>query len=415
MLSVSRLLATLGLLSFAYGRQQTQNPLTAESVLPVNRDRSVQTRELSLRYSFYHDLEDVGSPATFAHVNDLLESLDAGTSLKALAVVAKAAVSGQSKSDQINSSVLAPQGPDISDRATVINLAKMTSDAYVLSPGEPDWLNTSLKFNYSSSFGWDGPGLRGHVFADMWNKTIVVAFKGTTVSPGEKWSQYDRLNDNLLFSCCCGAQRPDPYPYQPVCNCSSGTYQCDATCLTTELGQNDRYYATALGVMANMTRIFPDSEFWVVGHSLGGAVASLMGLTYNFPAVTYESPPERLPAQRLGLVKPGQAPTYHIGNTADPIFEGACNGWSSSCGIAGYAFESQCFTGWRCAYDTVTDFNWHLSIANHRINTVITEVLEKYNTTPSCTADEDSECADCYNWNFATKHGESALRSVVGV
>lgn len=72
-------------------------------------------------------------------------------------------------------------GPDMTDNATVINLAKMTSDAYILNPDEPDWLNTTLGFNYSRPFGWNEDGLRGHVFTDKGNKTVIVAFKGSTV------------------------------------------------------------------------------------------------------------------------------------------------------------------------------------------------------------------------------------------
>ncbi len=34
--------------------------------------------------------------------------------------------------------------PDVSNKPTEINLARMCSDAYVLAPSEPDWLNRSL-------------------------------------------------------------------------------------------------------------------------------------------------------------------------------------------------------------------------------------------------------------------------------
>ena len=350
--------------------------------------------EFTFSHAFYHDLQNLDEPAQYLSVDEALFEAESLVQPKPFSIRRSREFDTTG-----NSAVLAPiGGPDVTDRATVINLAKMTSNAYVLDPSQPDWLNTSLKFNYSSSFGTDD-GLRGHIFADRWNKTIIVAIKGTTVDPRERWRNKDRINDNLLFSCCCGAQRPDPYPYAPVCDCRCDTYQCNSTCLVQELGQGDRYYATALAVMFNVTqRIFPGSEVWLVGHSLGGAVASLMGHTFDFPVVTFESPPERLPAKRLALSSNKKSPTYHVGNSADPIFMGACSGWSSSCGIAGYAFESQCFTGKICEYNTVLDLGWHLSIANHRINTVITEVLEKYETVPECVAYED--CVDCYNWKF---------------
>ncbi|KAK5383945.1 hypothetical protein LTR20_008226 [Exophiala xenobiotica] len=292
--------------------------------------------------------------------------------------------------------------PDVSNKPTEINLAKMCSDAYVLAPLEPDWLNSSLGFNRTDSFGWKGDGLRGHVFTDNKNETVIIAFKGTTIDPREKWRNNDRLNDNLLFSCCCASQRPDPFWYGPVCNCSTTeTYGCNATCLTQELLQKDRYYPTAIAIMQNVTAWFPNAtKFWVVGHSLGGAIASLVGLTFNLPSVAFEAPPQRLAAQRLGIaIPPPPTIDYHIGNTADPVFMGACNGYFSTCSVAGYAFESQCHTGQRCVYDTVGDKGWHMSINNHRLNVVIPDVLEAYNGTPTCQSDD--ECVDCYNWNFS--------------
>ena len=101
--------------------------------------------------------------------------------------------------------------------------------------------------------------------------------------------------------------------------------------------QNDSYYEGALDVMARMRSMYPAAAFWVVGHSLGGSLASLMGLTLDLPSVSFEAPPERLPAQRLGLLpwnasrQADRATAYHFGNTADPVYMGACNGFFSSC------------------------------------------------------------------------------------
>ena len=54
--------------------------------------------------------------------------------------------------------------PDVSDKETVLNLAKMSSDAYLLDDMAPDWFNLSAGFNLSSNFGWEDNQLRGHVF-----------------------------------------------------------------------------------------------------------------------------------------------------------------------------------------------------------------------------------------------------------
>lgn len=291
--------------------------------------------------------------------------------------------------------------PNVTDKETVVNLAKMTSDSYVLDPALPGWLNLTDGFNKSQSFGWEKDGLRGHVFANADNSTVVVSFKGTDVDPRERTRTRDRENDNLLFSCCCATQRQDPYWYGKVCDCRNDTFSCNSTCLTQECGRNDRYYVGGMEVILNITTSYPTSQLWVVGHSLGGAIASLMGMTFDLPAVAFESPPERLPAHRLGLALPpsNYSNTYHFGNSADPIFMGACSGYTASCSLGGYAFESKCFTGKKCTYDTVTDKSWRVNILNHRINTVIDNVLEAYDTVANCTTD-DEECFDCFNWNY---------------
>ncbi|KAK5939574.1 hypothetical protein PMZ80_007953 [Knufia obscura] len=295
--------------------------------------------------------------------------------------------------------------PNISDKETVVNLAKMTSDAYLFDPREPDWLNTTLGFNFTGRFGWKEDGLRAHVFTTEDYNTVVVAFKGTTLDPTNRISGRDAINDNRLFSCCCRAQ--NPYHYPPVCDCPTGYYQCKSSCLTSSVLQNDSYYDAALDIMGRTQAMYPQATFWTVGHSLGGSLASLVGLTLNIPAVTFEAPPERLAAQRMGLVssnhnttiKAGRAIAHHFGNTADPVYMGACNGFFSSCSFWGFSFESQCFTGKRCAYDTVKDKGWRSSINNHRISNVIENVLKAYDDVPAC--EEDTECEDCYLWKFS--------------
>lgn len=70
-------------------------------------------------------------------------------------------------------------GPNVTDKQTVPNLAVMASDAYLLDSGDPAWLNLTGGFNRSHSFGWQSDGIRGHVFVDQDNSTIVLAIKGT--------------------------------------------------------------------------------------------------------------------------------------------------------------------------------------------------------------------------------------------
>jgi len=48
----------------------------------------------------------------------------------------------------------------------------------------------------------------------------------------------------------------------------------------------------------------PNSNIWLIGHSLGGALASLIGITFGVPVVTFESPGEKMAARRLHLPSP---------------------------------------------------------------------------------------------------------------
>jgi putative lipase involved disintegration of autophagic bodies len=45
----------------------------------------------------------------------------------------------------------------------------------------------------------------------------------------------------------------------------------------------------------------------ISGHSLGGGLASLMGITFGVPVVAFEAPGEKMAAQRLHLPSPVSA------------------------------------------------------------------------------------------------------------
>ncbi|KAI7152145.1 hypothetical protein KC352_g28194, partial [Hortaea werneckii] len=159
---------------------------------------------------------------------------------------------------------------------------------------------------------------------------------------------------------------------------------------------------------------------WLSGHSLGGVVSALLGLTYGLPVLTFEAFPDALAASRLGLPTPpgyrigshqsrSDVAIHHFGHTADPIFMGTCNAASSFCTIAGYAFQGVCHTGRTCTYDTVGDLGWRVGIGTHKIGNVIKDVLEKYDTVPSC--EEDVECQDCFNWKFYESNSSDPITS----
>ncbi|RLV96581.1 putative lipase ATG15 [Spathaspora sp. JA1] len=310
--------------------------------------------------------------------------------------------------------------PNITDKDTIVTLATISSNAYVKFPlddkdkNKTDWIDIGGwepdQKNEDLNFGWDELGLRGHVFVSKDNKTVVIGIKGTSGAglpsggTSDETGGNDKINDNLLFSCCCARVG---YMWTTVCDCYEDTYTCNQDCLEKELLKQDRYYQAALELYRNITAIYPPEkhDIWVTGHSLGGALASLLGRTFGLPVVAFEAPGEMLASSRLHLPSPPGIPHYmeniwHVGNTADPIYMGVCNGVSSTCNVAGYAMETACHTGYQCVYDVVTDLGWRVNMLNHRIHTVIDDIILVYNDTAKCI--EQPPCRDCFNWRFVT-------------
>jgi lipase ATG15 len=121
------------------------------------------------------------------------------------------------------------------------------------------------------------------------------------------------VNDNRLFSCCCAHV---DWTWTDVCGCYRGGWKCDQTCTENALvDSQDLFYPIGMvhGVLLlawgvffierlrnlynNPTRMYPDSVIWVFGRSLGGALASLIGVTFGAPVVDFESPGEAMVAQ----------------------------------------------------------------------------------------------------------------------
>ncbi|KAI1167427.1 Alpha/Beta hydrolase protein [Nemania serpens] len=299
--------------------------------------------------------------------------------------------------------------PDVTDKETVLTMALIVADAYVESPTLPDWDEVGEPFNRSADFGWESDGLRGHIWGDEANSTIVIGLKGTSpaVFDGDGTTTNDKINDNLFFSCCCAQQ--GQWTYRQVCDCATGTYSCNNTCVRMALRDENRYYQAARELYSNVTELYPNSNIWVAGHSLGGAVSSMIGLTYGIPVVTFEAVPEALAASRLGLPSPPHGNpefpqtrqytgAYHFGHTADPIFIGTCNGATATCSYGGYALETACHAGYECTYDTVGDHGWRVGVGTHKIRAVINDVIKKYDTVPECKY--TPECRDCAYWKM---------------
>ncbi|KIM48735.1 hypothetical protein M413DRAFT_437912 [Hebeloma cylindrosporum] len=315
------------------------------------------------------------------------------------------------------------EGPDVGDLHTLAQLARMSGNAYAL-PGQKNWYEVDQAWNTSFPFGWEeSDGFRGHVFQSSDNSTIVLSIKGTTLQGPT--SKLDKFNDNLLFSCCC-ARVDISWIFRTVCDCYSSNYRCDSQCLTDALVQDSLFYSIGVKLIDDLLKIYPGSNVWLVGHSLGGSLASLLGATYGLPAVAFEAPGERLAASRLHLplpppisfppispipisvsqvhmafpFPPGKhrqpsipipsppspypppppmhrhIATTHVYHTADPIPQGACTGFGSPCAQAGFALETRCHLGQSIVFDTVKKLGWAVDVRKHIIKEVVLNVLE---------------------------------------
>lgn len=141
--------------------------------------------------------------------------------------------------------------------------------------------------------------------------------------------------------------------------------------------------------------MYPTSNIWLTGHSLGGSLAALLGSTFGLPAVAIEAPGEKMAAHRLHLPLPPVSPITHLYHTADPIPQGVCNGFGSPCAAVGYALETRCHLGKSIVYDTVSEYGWRVDVQRHRVREMIVTVLaderewEEGRNVPEAKAEED--------------------------
>ncbi|KAJ2408110.1 putative lipase atg15 [Coemansia sp. RSA 2526] len=302
--------------------------------------------------------------------------------------------------------------PNVTDKATLVHIARMVANAYQPTDSET-WENLGDRWDAHDSFGWAEDGIRGHVFADADNTTVVVAIKGTSstffLGGGSETSARDKFNDNRLFSCCCAYV---DFTWATVCDCHMSGSKCNATCLQDAMNDetSDNYFFAAAQIFMDVVTQYPRANIVFAGHSLGGAVAGLLGITFGLPAVGIEAPGDRMASKRLHLPVPpagaaGRVPLFHVGHTADPVYMGVCSGRTSTCYYAGYAMESRCHNGQQLVFDTVAQRGWRVDMRHHRINEVIYLALEPWGITDPeermpTLEPEDKDCVDCGLWKF---------------
>ena len=242
----------------------------------------------------------------------------------------------------------------------------------------------------------------------FYNKEInVISFKGTTTIIGLKEQQQqqeqhqvlsssfaDRFNDNLYFSCCFYKQ--SNLFNDLHCECDNGTFSCCKSCYQNSISFNLNYINIALDIVEKIKKEI-DTDFKNIiftGHSLGGTIATIMGILYNKTSIAFQSPGDKHYLHLIGLK--AHKNTYHFGHNADPIFMGTCG---NTCWTFGYNIYTKCHSGYTCLYNAKEKLGYTESILNHRIDYIIKNVLPHWiSDFPECI--QNDECSDCESWDY---------------
>jgi lipase ATG15 len=295
------------------------------------------------------------------------------------------------------------------DYNTIATLANISYDVYYL-PNNTKWKDPEL--NKTVDISTDRDQVNAYIFSNEQNTEHVIAFKGTSVYWQTALSSVynDKFNDNLYFSCCYYEESSIFSKNDCVCTREAEqcpqkppkTKTCYSTCYKNSTNYPLNYYKLAQEIMKKASKVIDlqDSNIIFTGHSLGGVLATMMGLLYKKMVVTFEAPGEKHYIQKAGVQYDQESANniYHFGHNADIIFTGKCNGITSWCYLGGYIIETKCHIGNVCEYDTKGILGIKESIYTHKMEFVIENVITKWNNTiPSC---EKPECTDCDNWTF---------------
>ncbi len=275
---------------------------------------------------------------------------------------------------------------------TVLQMAMMSYNTY----SDGYWYDVEL--NQTIDLTNQQQQVHAFLFSDVSKQVNVVAIKGTSAF-FQPSTRQDKFNDNLYFSCC--------FHKETTIGCDVEDNPllaniCSSKCYKESLNFPDNYISKTIGIIEQLHKVidFSNSLVAFTGHSLGGALATFMGIEYSKQVITFQAPGELHYLQLAKNVYRTDYPNvYHFGHDADVIFTGKCNGWTSWCYWGGYIMKTKCHVGKVCMYNVVEKLGIKESIMTHTLQFVINQVITKWNNTlPACQY--QSNCLDCAEWKF---------------
>lgn len=315
--------------------------------------------------------------------------------------------------------------------SNILEFGKMSYNVYY-DINNSHWLNVTLLNVTDISITNDT--VRAYLFSNDLGTENVVAFKGTStfwttlsldnsnnldnllqntktntqIGIDSLTAHNDKFNDNLYYSCCFYKQSK-LFTCDTQCSKSNKSElihekeECCANCYKDSVHLDNNYINYIYKIMENVNkRVTEDSKIVFTGHSLGGTLATLAGVIYNKPAVSFQSPGDIHYFTRIGFInefnRSNFSNIYQFGHNGDPLFMGDCD---TTCRLLGYNVNTKCHVGKSCLYDSKKKLNIYESILNHRIEYVINTIIPKWeNDFPECKF--ETGCIDCESWDYVT-------------
>jgi lipase ATG15 len=184
------------------------------------------------------------------------------------------------------------------------------------------WIDVSL--NNVRDISIMNDSLRAYLFSNENYTENVIAIKGTTMYWGLVYAENktetddqhiyssaynDKYNDNLFFSCCYHKQS-SLFEACDKCDQTKNDKVCCKDCYNDTMTFELNYFTIGINIVENVKQTIDfnneNVSITFTGHSLGGAVASYLGLYYDKVAVAFEAPGDKHYADLIGLTNSGK-------------------------------------------------------------------------------------------------------------